>query len=56
MIRWYDYIAAIGFADVITGMLFSGTIISGIIAYGIFYLWNDLYCPFRKELEENVDN
>ena len=60
MVRWYDYIAAISLADLMTAFLFAGfnstvwyePMWFGLIT-GLLYsvIWRDLYCQFRKRQE-----
>ena len=49
MIRWYDYIVCFMFADVITTMLFTGSIFVFVPV-----LCFDFYCYIRKVEEENT--
>jgi len=61
MIRWYDYGAATFAADFIWGniqvALFGDSWLSmlfGIVgAYSIFYIWDNIYTPFRLRQENN---
>ena len=65
MIRWYDYLAAgfaAGFAAEwlwgnIQVALFSGNWLSMLFgalgAYSIFYIWDNIYTPFRVRQEAN---
>ena len=51
MIRWYDYIAAFLAADIMTGLIFSGSIFGGFAAYFVYGAWSDFYCPWRLRQE-----
>ena len=51
MIRWYDYPIAFLAADVMVTSLFTLNFIGGFIAYGIYELWMNVYCPWRLEQE-----
>jgi len=61
MIRWYDYIAASFAAEFLWGniqiALFGGGVqsnIGGIVgAFSIFYIWDNIYTPFRLRQENN---
>ena len=61
MIRWYDYVAAFLAADFFWGnvpaALFSGNWLSMLFgatgAYSIFYIWDNIYTPFRVRQENN---
>lgn len=51
MIRWYDYLIAIVFAELLLITAFTVPWIGGIVAYLAYeYGWNG-YCEFRKEQE-----
>ena len=60
MIRWYDWVAAIVAADLITTLLFIGftatvwwqPIVFGAAAGFGIRLWEDLYCSFRLNQEQ----
>lgn len=50
MIRWYDYIAAITFANILLTLIFL-PYVGFIAAYAAYeYVW-DSYCQFRKTQE-----
>ena len=51
MIRWYDYVAAFIAADVGASFFFNVPIFGAIATYGIYYLWMNVYCPWRLEQE-----
>jgi hypothetical protein len=61
MLRWYDYLAAFLAADFlwvnIQVALFSGNLVSMLFgtlgAYSIFYIWDNIYTPFRVKQENN---
>ena len=63
MIRWYDYVIVFAAADLMWAniklALVAPTMLAGILgsigAYAIWYLWHDLYIPFRKDQELNKD-
>lgn len=63
MIRWYDYVLAVLFADLITGFLLAGffstlwwePIVYGLIAGFIYRSWSDAYCQFRLRREHEND-
>ena len=51
MIRWYDYIAAFVFADVIMTLVFSIPMFGFVAAY-LFYEYGWIgYCELRKDME-----
>jgi hypothetical protein len=50
MIRWYDYPIAFLAADVMATAL-KAPIIGAFIAWGIYELWMNVYCPWRYEQE-----
>ena len=50
MIRWYDYLIAFLVADVMATAL-KAPIIGAFIAWGIYELWMNVYCPWRLEQE-----
>jgi len=50
MIRWYDYPIAFLVADVMATAL-KAPIIGAFIAWGIYELWMNVYCPWREEQE-----
>ena len=50
MIRWYDYPIAFLVADVMATAL-KAPIIGAFIAWGIYELWMNVYCPWRLEQE-----
>jgi hypothetical protein len=51
MIRWYDYIAAFLAADVMATAFFSLPIIGAFVAWGVYELWMNVYCEWRKNME-----
>lgn len=51
MTRWYDYLAAILFAEIMLICFFTIPAIGAIIAYGMYELWVQWYCQFRLEQE-----
>ena len=51
MIRWYDYIVALLAADVIVGFVFNGGMFGGLVAYGIYWAWEEIYCNWRRVQE-----
>lgn len=61
MIRWYDYGAATVAADFIWGNIqvalfgdnWLSMFIGGIGVYSIFYIWDNIYTPFRLRQENN---
>jgi hypothetical protein len=63
MIRWYDWIAAFGYAYAtfwifiagITLILLADPILFSFIAYGTYLCWQSgwkFYCQYRKHQEE----
>lgn len=60
-IRYYDWIAALFFADLATGLLLLGLLYDGttwymsfiwlVLGFGVIDLWTYAYCPFRKRQE-----
>ena len=52
MIRWYDYIAAILFADVLMVVALTVPFFGFIIAYAMYEIGWDGYCQYRKENEQ----
>ena len=51
MIRWYDYLLAFLAADLMTGFIFSGSILGGFAAYFVYSAWSDFYCTYRLSME-----
>ena len=51
MIRWYDYIASIAFAYGMVYFFFNIPAMGAFVAYGIYVLWTEYYCPMRKQQE-----
>ena len=53
MIRWYDYPVALLAADVMTGFIFYGGLFGGLAAYGVYWLWEEIYCDWRRAQERS---
>jgi hypothetical protein len=51
LLRWYDYIVAIGFADVMVTAFFSIPIIGAFVTWGVYEMWNHIYIPWRYNQE-----
>lgn len=51
MIRWYDYPIAFLAADVMATAFFSIPIIGAFVAWGVYELWMQVYCPWRSDQE-----
>ncbi len=59
MIRWYDYVAAVLFADIALGFIqlgfvavsWWGPLLYGFLAGLIFRTWTEDYCQFRLQQE-----
>ncbi len=51
MIRWYDYVIALVFADAMITLFFGLPVIGAIASYGIYYAWKDIYCSWRRDIE-----
>lgn len=61
MIRWYDYIVAIVFADIGLSLFLTGAtnvtgvwwvpVVFGFLAGLIYRLWIDFYCKLRRKQE-----
>ena len=50
MVRWYDYITAFLFADILLVVAFF-PYIGFIAAYAVYELWMQVYCRWRYEQE-----
>lgn len=63
MIRWYDYIAVFVIADLIWGnikiSLVAPTVLGNLFGlagiWAAWYIWNEVYIPFRQKQELNTD-
>jgi len=60
MIRWWDYIIVLFYADIMTGFLLMGFaattwympfIAGGVVAF-LWNSWTDFYCQWRLHYEE----
>jgi hypothetical protein len=51
MIRWYDYPASFLFAYMMLALFFNYAMLGGILAYGVYKLWIDMYCDWRHKQE-----
>ena len=51
MIRWYDYIIAIGFANVLLIIAIDIPFIGFLVAYAVYEYGWDFYCNWRYEQE-----
>jgi len=51
MIRWYDYLAAFLFADIIITVAFAVPFIGFVVAYAMYEYGWDSYCKWRLEQE-----
>ena len=51
MIRWYDYLAAFLMASAMFNAFFAVPIIGAFIAYGVYEMWMNVYCPWRYSQE-----
>lgn len=51
MIRWYDYLAAFVAADFMTAFVFGAGLFGGFAAYGVYLLWIEVYCSWRRDRE-----
>lgn len=49
--KWYDYVVCVFIADIITGMLFAGSIL--VFVPILFF---DMYCEMRKYQVEKGDD
>lgn len=51
MVRWYDYIAAITFANLLLTVAFVVPYIGFVVAYAVYEAGWDSYCNFRLKQE-----
>ena len=51
LLRWYDYVIAIGFADVLLTIAFTVPFVGFIVAYAVYEYGWDFYCNWRYEQE-----
>lgn len=51
LIRWYDYIISIAFADLLLIIAFTIPFVGAIVAYAIYEYGWDYYCNWRYEQE-----
>jgi hypothetical protein len=59
MIRWYDYILAVVFADVMLSFAISGfvaegvfqSLLSGLVVGLAWSVWSQDYCEYRRNKE-----
>jgi len=64
MIRWYDYVAAVVFADFLLGFFLASFTVAGfwkifffgIMVFVVYDLWCDVYCKIRLKMEIKNDN
>ena len=51
LVRWYDYIIAVGFADVLLTLAVGIPFVGFIVAYAAYEYGWDAYCNWRYEQE-----
>jgi len=51
MIRTYDIILAVVWAWLMLTVFFTGGIVGGAVAYGLWVLWAEYYCTWKRTQE-----
>ena len=51
LLKWYDYIIAVGFADVLLNLAVGIPFVGFIVAYAAYEYGWDAYCNWRYEQE-----
>ena len=54
MIKWYDYVAAFGFANFIAISFFNVPALGALMAWGAYEVWMQVYCQYRLKQENNI--
>ena len=53
MTRWYDYVAAFGFANFIAISFFNVPALGALMAWGAYEVWMQVYCQYRLKQEND---